>query len=160
MARSWNIVRNLFFFAVVWWGVSALVVAAGAEEFDCCGNGPIESPSVFRLTAGGAANGRTAPVDVRGKLQSFAAKPGLNLVDQNGGMKLYGRYEQGRFVEFIIVDAHGKTVPSQVTRRADAKGKTTCWQCGKGEDGGTHCWVIPCPVITGPWTPGSVKAIR
>lgn len=154
MSHSWNIVRNLMFFAVVWWGVSALVVAAGAEEFDCCGNGPIETPSVFRLTAGNAA---MAPVDVRGKLQKFAAKPGLNLVDQKGGLKLYGRYDQGRFVEFVIVDANGKTVPSQMTRRLNAQGETTCWQCGKGEDGSTHCWVIPCPVIKGPWVPGGVK---
>lgn len=165
MTRSLTtrIVRNVVLAVGMWWGVSALVVIAAAEEPLCCGNGPVDAQPVFILTAakpGNAGNAGVAPVDLRAKMSTMSFKAGLNQLDSRGGLRLFGRYQNGKFVEYVMFDSKGNKVPSQTSRKVNAQGATTCWQCGKGDDGNTHCWVIPCPVIKGPWTPGNVKAAR
>jgi hypothetical protein len=92
--------------------------------------------------------------DVRGKMRALEPEEGLNLIDRSGELGLYARYVDDKFQAFEVLDAQGNRVPTQLTRGVNAAGETTCWRCGTDAGGATHCWVIPCPVITGPWLPG------
>lgn len=86
------------------------------------------------------------------KIDPAKLKPGQNLIDRApSGFSLYCIARKGRPLQFIIKDPKGNVIPTTSTRSA-----TTCWECGKDEGGNTHCWKVPCPVITGPWVPGGV----
>jgi hypothetical protein len=80
------------------------------------------------------------------------------LMRSSSGLELVVRAEEGRALEYSIIDSRGFPLDEVIELRViepQAK-KTTCWECGKDASGDTHCWKIPCPVITGPWSPGKV----
>jgi len=80
---------------------------------------------------------------------------GLNTVQKSeqGNMELAIKAVPGQVPKYIIL-RNGKEIDSELEEReelvAGAK-KTTCWECGKDENGDRHCWKVPCPVIVGPW---------
>jgi len=76
----------------------------------------------------------------------------------NGELELVVRAEPNEVLSYAIVDRQGFPVDEIVELRVvqPSARKTTCWECGKDANGDTHCWKIPCPVITGPWTPEKV----
>lgn len=128
-------------------GLWAATAATAAEPL-CCG---------ADLEYAAAPTTPARPIDVRAKLHAMQFKPGLNLIDDSGGLRLYARYDGGRIVDYVILDAHGKRVQVTTSRRAAANGGTTCWKCGKAEDGSLHCWIVPCPVIRDSVTTGTVR---
>lgn len=78
-------------------------------------------------------------------------------------MVLTVRAERGKPPLLLIVDRYGNAISEAIDVKVAAGpggggggggGQVTCWKCGKDEQGNTHCWVIPCPIIVEPWPPG------
>lgn len=102
--------------------------------------------------AGGADAAKRFERNAITKVNPAKLKPGQNLIDRApSGFSLYCVARKGRPLQFIIKDPKGNVIPTTSTRSA-----TTCWECGKDAGGNTHCWKVPCPVITGPWNPAEV----
>ena len=84
----------------------------------------------------------------------------------NDDMVLTVRAERGKPLLLLIVDKDGNAISETIdVKVASAPGggggggggdpqPVTCWKCGVDSQGNKHCWVIPCPVIEGPWPPG------
>jgi hypothetical protein len=91
-----------------------------------------------------------------------ALKQGDNhLARDASGLELSVRATPGKPLHYRIVDADGAPVAETISVSVNdtAAKTTTCWECGKDAAGNTHCWKIPCPVITGPWDPDKVLEI-
>jgi len=97
-------------------------------------------------------------IDATQKLIGRQLRPGMNLIATNeaAGLELHVKAVEGKLLEFIITKVSGCPVDEVITVSHATRSETTCWKCGKDEQGNTHCWVIPCPVIVGPWEPSKV----
>ncbi len=78
------------------------------------------------------------------------------LVRDESGLSFVVMARNGETLEYSIVDEQGKPLDEIVRVQVNSTTATTCWDCGVDAQGNRHCWKIPCPVITGPWTPGKV----
>lgn len=92
--------------------------------------------------------------DASEKLVGRKLNEGLNHLDtHDSGMELHVRAEEGELLEYVIRHESGCPVEEETTITTVSKKKTTCWKCGKDQNGDIHCWQVPCPVIIGPWLP-------
>ncbi len=84
-----------------------------------------------------------------------------HLARDASGLQLVVKASPGKPLQYRIVNADGAPVAETISISVSntAAKTTTCWDCGKDASGNTHCWKIPCPVITGPWDPDKVLEI-
>lgn len=76
-------------------------------------------------------------------------------------LKLAAVIRGKRLVDWRILDANGKRVPSELVKVMRKK-KPTCWRCVEDREGNLHCFMIPCPDIPLPpfGTNAFLKAIE
>lgn len=92
-------------------------------------------------------------------LLGLPLKEGHNHVARSrSGLELMVKARPGAPLQYLVLDSDGAQVDQTISvKTTDTATKaTTCWECGTDAAGNTHCWKIPCPVITGPWDPGKV----
>ncbi|MBC6715547.1 hypothetical protein H9Q09_04985 [Aurantimonas sp. DM33-3] len=85
------------------------------------------------------------------KINPAQLKRGENLIERApSGFALICIAASGQPLKFVVKDPRGAAIPTTTTKKG-----TKCWSCGVDAAGDTHCWQIPCPVITGPWKPAA-----
>ncbi len=90
---------------------------------------------------------RSIKHDALSKMRAPRFQQGWNLVEKlPSGWAIYVYVQPNRDPLYRIVDKNGR--PAKMYK---ARSKTTCWECGKDDQGNVHCWKVPCPKIVGPW---------
>lgn len=88
--------------------------------------------------------------DALSKLGKKKLVDGINVVHSftvdRKRLKLAAVVRQQRIVDWTVLDANGRRVPSELVEVTREK-KPTCWRCVKDKEGNLHCFMIPCPDI-------------
>ena len=74
----------------------------------------------------------------------------MTLGRTTSGLRLVAFAQDGRVVDYAVVDAEGRSATTLSTLAVGPAGddcNPCCWKCGKDGGGTVHCWQIECPVI-------------
>lgn len=89
--------------------------------------------------------------DVRARVAGMRLRDGAVQIGRTpSGLRLVALAEDGRVVDYAVVDAEGRSATTLSTLAVGPAGddcNPCCWKCGKDGGGTVHCWQIECPVI-------------
>lgn len=88
--------------------------------------------------------------DVRVRVAGMRIADGVTTIGRTStGLSLVAIADDGRVIDYAVVDAEGRTASTQSTLAVSSAGDCNpcCWKCGKDGGGTVHCWQIDCPVI-------------
>lgn len=89
--------------------------------------------------------------DVRARVAGMRLRDGVVQVGRTpSGLRLVALAQDGRVVDYAVVDAEGRSATTLSTLAVGPAGddcNPCCWKCGKDGGGTVHCWQIECPVI-------------
>jgi hypothetical protein len=89
--------------------------------------------------------------DVRARVAQLRGADGVVTLGRTpSGLRLVAFAQDGRVVDYAVVDSEGRSATTMSTLAVGPAGddcNPCCWKCGKDGGGTVHCWQIECPVI-------------
>jgi hypothetical protein len=88
--------------------------------------------------------------DVRARVAQMRTRDGVVTLGRTStGLQLVAIAQDGRVLDYAVVDAEGRTATTLSTLAVSTGDDCNpcCWKCGKDGGGTVHCWQIDCPVI-------------